>query len=361
MAEGGDQDSGEKEFEATEQRLRQARRDGDVPQSKEANALALFLGVLIAAFTFNAITGQSLAVDFFGAFHHADAISADVFESGGRQTTSWLRGLALKLLPIFLILLAAVSVVIIALQSYSFSFKKIKPDMKKLNPVENLKKKYGAKGFTDFLRDAAKMLVAGLIASLFLFNFARDYYGSSALQQGQIGNFAFSQCIQLIIAYVIFQFLLTVIDLPLQQRLYANRLKMTREQLKKETKDSEGDPLLKQQRRAKAQKLSKGEMLKAVETATVVMVNPTHYAVALTWDPDSRKAPILVAKGVDHIAARIREIAIDHNVPIYSDPPNTRAIYAAVDLDEEIHPEHFAAVAAAIQYVDRVRGIERRS
>lgn len=361
MAEGSEEDSGEKEFEATEQRRKQARQDGDIPQSKEANALALFLGVLAAAFTFNSMTGHSLAADFFGAFHHADVMSADIFESGGKQTSVWLTGMALKILPIFLILMAAVGVVIVALQSYTFSFKKIKPDMKKLNPVQNLKNKYGAKGFTDFLRDAAKMLVAGVIASVFLFNFARDYYGSSAIQQGQIGNFAFSQCLQLIIAYVIFQFLLTVIDLPLQQRLYANKLKMTREQMKKENKESEGDPLLKQQRRAKAQKISKGEMLKAVEGATVVMVNPTHYAVALKWDPASGQAPIVVAKGVDHIAARIREIAIDHKIPIYSDPPSTRAIYAAVDLDEEIHPEHFAAVAAAIQYVDRVRGIERRT
>ena len=102
-----------------------------------------------------------------------------------------------------------------------------------------------------------------------------------------------------------------------------------------------------------------GEMMKAVESATVVMVNPTHYAVALKWDPETQRAPIVVAKGVDHIAARIREIAIEHQIPIYSDPPNTRAIFAAVDLEEEIHPEHFAAVAAAIQYVDRVRGVTR--
>ena len=120
-----------------------------------------------------------------------------------------------------------------------------------------------------------------------------------------------------------------------------------------------GDPMLKQQRRAKAQKISKGEMMKAVETSTVVMVNPTHYAVALKWDPDSGQAPIVVAKGVDHIAARIREIAIAHKVPIYRDPPSTRAIFASVELDEEIHPEHFAAVAAAIQYVDRVTGVTR--
>lgn len=86
------------------------------------------------------------------------------------------------------------------------------------------------------------------------------------------------------------------------------------------------------------------------------MVNPTHYAVALKWDPDSNKAPVCVAKGVDHIAAKIREIAAAHNIPIYRDPPAARSLYNLVEIDEEIRPEHFAAVAAAIQFVDRARG-----
>jgi flagellar biosynthetic protein FlhB len=96
-------------------------------------------------------------------------------------------------------------------------------------------------------------------------------------------------------------------------------------------------------------------MLQNVKTATVVMVNPTHYAVALKWDPESKLAPVCVAKGTDHLAMKIRELAIENNVPIYSDPPATRSIYSMVEVDEEIQPEHFAAVAAAIQFVDRLR------
>ena len=103
-------------------------------------------------------------------------------------------------------------------------------------------------------------------------------------------------------------------------------------------------------------------MLKNVESATVVMVNPEHYAVALKWDPESDQAPICVAKGVDHLAAKIREVAQANGVPIYRDPPTTRSMYRLVEIDEEIKQEHFAAVAAAIQYVDRVRQhMERRN
>ena len=130
---------------------------------------------------------------------------------------------------------------------------------------------------------------------------------------------------------------------------------MTREDLKKEMKQNEGDPHLKQQRRERGTQITRGDMLKNVETATVVMVNPEHYAIALKWEPDSDRAPIVVAKGVDHMAARIREVAHAHDVPIYRDPPATRSIYRLVEIDEEIHTEHFAAVAAAISFVDRLR------
>ena len=124
---------------------------------------------------------------------------------------------------------------------------------------------------------------------------------------------------------------------------------------KKEMKQNEGDPHLKQQRRERGTQITRGDMLKNVESATVIMVNPEHYAVALKWDPESDKAPICVAKGVDHLAAKIREVAQANHVPIYRDPPTARSLYSLIEIDEEIRQEHFAAVAAAIQYVDRVR------
>jgi len=198
------------------------------------------------------------------------------------------------------------------------------------------------------------MLFAGVIASVYLLQFVQNFYGSSALQQGQLAAFTGYQIMMLIIYFAIFQFVLAAIDFPLQWRLHANKLKMTREEMKKETKQNEGDPHLKQSRRRKGTEIARGGMLEAVKTATVVMTNPTHYAVALKWDPESNKAPIVVAKGVDHLAAKIREVAKENNVPIHRDPPATRSIYSLVEIDEEIQQIHFAAVAAAIQYVQRV-------
>ncbi|MFN7163776.1 MAG: flagellar biosynthesis protein FlhB [Hyphomonas sp.] len=350
-----DTDSSEKEFEATEQKLRQAREEGNVPQSKEANALALILGIVAAAFVLNALVGKSLFSDFSSMLYHGDAFARDAFAPGGKAIWGWLGNVLLHLLPIFLVMAALVLVALVVQQSISFSLKKIKPDMKKLSPVENLKKRYGARGLSDFLKDTAKLFFAGIIGTVFLIQFAQDYYASSEIRMGKFYEFTFSQTLKLIFYFLAFQVALAVIDVPLQRQLHLNKLKMTREELKKEMKQSEGDPQLKMMRREKASKISRGQMLKNVPQATVILVNPTHYAVALKWDPESQKAPTVVAKGADHLAAKIREIAVEHKIPIYRDPPATRSIYNLVEIDQEIRPEHFAAVAAAIQFIDRVK------
>lgn len=354
MAEQDDQ-SGEKEFAATDERLRQAREDGDVPISKEANTLGLLIGIGVATLVFLSLTSGELNRGFSSLFYYADQYAEDVFSAQGTRTRATLTEIMFSLLPVFMVLAACVLVVLVVQRAIAFSTKKIKPDMKRLNPVENIKNKYGTKGLLDFLKDAAKMIFAGLIAAYFLLYFATEYYGASAMGRGDLGQFTLNQILKLIFYFGAFQLLLAALDLPLQQYLHGQRLRMTREDLKKEMKQNEGDPHLKQQRRERGTEISRGDMLKNVETATVVMVNPEHYAVALKWDPESDSAPICVAKGVDHLAAKIREVATENQVPIYRDPPTARSLYRLVEIDEEIRQEHFAAVAAAIQYVDRVR------
>ncbi|KCZ97671.1 FlhB/HrpN/YscU/SpaS family protein [Hyphomonas polymorpha PS728] len=350
-----DNESGEKEFDASEQRLREARQEGNVPQSKEANAFALTLGILVAALILNSVVGPRLFDDFSRILYHGDAFAEDIFNGDGGATWMWLGTVLIALAPLLIVMAALVLLALIIQRSIAFSAKKIMPDIKKINPAENLKNKYGTKGLTDFMKDTVKMLFAGGLGALFLYQFARDYYGAAAVDTADFYQFTFNQALRLILYFFAFQFVLAALDLPLQWRIHASKLRMSREDMKKELKQSEGDPYMRQQRRERATKISRGQMMQNVKTATVVMVNPTHYAVALKWDPDSKKAPICVAKGVDHLALKIRELAIESNIPIYSDPPATRSIYSMVEVDEEILPEHFAAVAAAIQFVDRLR------
>lgn len=354
MAEQDDQ-SGEKEFDATDERLRQAREDGDVPISKEANSFGLIIGIGLAIMVFLMLSSKAMSEGFTSMFYHADRYAADIFTDQGSQTQKILADLVLSIAPMFAVLAASVILVLILQRAIAFSTKKIKPEMKKINPVENIKNKYGAKGLSDFLKDAAKMIFAGVIAAYFMIYFASEYYAGSAMGRGQLADFTLTQILKLILYFAAFHLVLALLDVPLQRYLHAERLKMTREDLKKEMKQNEGDPHLKQQRRERGTQITRGDMLKNVETATVIMVNPEHYAVALKWDPDGDKAPICVAKGVDHLAAKIREVAQANQVPIYRDPPTARSLYRLVEIDEEIKQEHFAAVAAAVQYVERVR------
>lgn len=349
-----EEDSAEKEFQASEQKLKQARQDGNIPQSKETNSVAVVFGLMAATLVLQAGSGNVLFGYLAQFFQNADAYSTDIFSSGGQMTVSLLARVTFQLLPLFLTMASFVLLTLIVTRAFSISAKKLKPEFKKISAVENFKKKYGPKGLFEFAKDMTKMLIAGLIATLFLFTFAREYYGSAALHTENLAGFTFEQVINLIALFAVFQFALALVDFPTQWRMHANRQKMTREEVKKEAKQSEGDPAVKQNRRQRAQEISRGDMLQNVKTSTVVIVNPEHYAVALNWDPGSDKAPIVVAKGIDSLAAKMREIAKAHDVPIYRDPPITRSIYRSVDIDQEINPEHFAAVAAAIQFVGKV-------
>jgi flagellar biosynthesis protein FlhB len=348
-------DSAEKEFDPTEQRLTQAREEGNIPQSKEANAFALTLGIVVAAFVLNALVGQTLFEDFASMLYHGDVYAEDMFNGGGTATWGWVGSVMLHLLPIFLVLVAIVLGSLIVQRAITFSMKKIELKIENISPMETLKKRFGTSGLLDFLKDTVKLLFAGGIGVIFLIQFMEDYYATAEMQMGDFYQFTFDQVLRLILYFLAFQLALALIDLPLQRQLHLNKLKMSREEMKKEMKQSEGDPEMKMRRRERASKISRGQMLQNVKTATVVMVNPTHYAVALKWDPDSQKAPVCVAKGVDHMAAKIREVATENKVPIYRDPPAARSLYNLVEIDEEIRPEHFAAVAAAIQFIDRLK------
>jgi flagellar biosynthetic protein FlhB len=135
--------------------------------------------------------------------------------------------------------------------------------------------------------------------------------------------------------------------------------RMTRQEVLDEMKQSEGDPQLKARRRQKAQEIALNQMLQDVPDATVIVVNPTHYAVALKWSPMDPSPPVCLAKGVDHAAARIREAAAQADIPIFSDPPTARALHATVEVGEAIDREHFAAVAAAVRFARALSGRDK--
>jgi flagellar biosynthetic protein FlhB len=184
--------------------------------------------------------------------------------------------------------------------------------------------------------------------------------GAMALSSGQVIATLLRLCTSLMSIVLVIALALGVVDYTWQRAEHLRTNRMSRKELTDEAKNSDGDPAMKQKRRQKAIALAMNQMLNDVPEADVIVVNPTHYAIALKWDRTGSGAPECVAKGVDLVAARIREVAQENGVPIHSDPSTARALYATVEIGETIQRDHFKAVAAAIRFADRIRKAARK-
>jgi len=356
MSEGESQDGQEKSHDPTPGRIDKARQDGDVAQSKEANAAASYVGFYIALALASGGAAAALAFSMSQFLRDPATFADQAFNGDGASfifsvsSTSLQGAIAFFALPALGVLVS-----LLAQQSITFSFKKIKPKMSRLSLVSNAKKKYGPDGLGEFAKSATKLLVVCFVFGLiFAQRFTElpvdtrlpaQYLPQALLREGVI----FAGFI------VIFSAALAMVDLPWSKHQHMKKLKMSYEELKKESKEQEGDPTMKQSRRERGQAIARNRMMKDVPDADVIIVNPTHYAVALKWDRKAGAAPVCVAKGTDEIAAKIREVAAVAGVPIRSDPPTARAIHASVEIGEEVKREHYAAVAAAIHFADAMR------
>lgn len=352
----GEDDESDKSFEATEQKLLEARKKGEFAKSTELLTAASYAGLLVAFLTagfksletmgttFMVIIGQSaqLAPLFFGG-----AAAAPV--------QGVMRSVALPLLPLFLIPALAVLVALFATKGIVFAPKKIEPKISKISILSNAKNKYGRSGLFQFLLSFLKLNIYSICLAVFIAVRLDDMVAVLHTNPQATVILLADICIDFLIVVVIVSALIGGIDAVWQHFEHLRKNKMSRKEVMDEAKNSEGDPYMKQERRQRAQSIANSQMASEVATADVIIVNPTHYAVALRWDRKPGQAPICVAKGVDEMALKIREIAKDKTIPIHSDPPTARALHATTDIGSEISPEHYKAVAAAIRFAEAMR------
>lgn len=349
--------SQEKSFDASETKIRQSREKGDTPQSTEANTLMIYLGLALAIWGVGDWFVARLHITLSGMLARPSQMGERILGSkdGGNSTNgaaSFFIDPILSAIPVFLILIVAVLISLIVQRAIIFAPSKIKPKLSRISPLSNAKQKYGGQGMVEFGKRVMKLTFVATIAGVFLWILFPELPGQAVIEPGlilpQMGTSAFQLTLSMVGAITI----ITLFDLPYSLFAHLKKLRMTLTEVRDENKESEGDPHMKSARRAKAQEISQASMLHDVKTADVVIVNPTHYAVALRWDRSAGGVPVLVAKGVDEIAARIRQQAKLHDIAIYSDPPSARTIYAGVEIGETIRPEHYAAVAASIHFAD---------
>ncbi|TQM93343.1 EscU/YscU/HrcU family type III secretion system export apparatus switch protein [Roseinatronobacter monicus] len=350
-----DDQSGEKEFEPTERKLQQQREKGEVPRSTDLNTAAAFLGLLIAAMATGHFAVTQLGDAGLVLISQADQISALLVGNATPLVGGLILHVAVAILALVIVPFLLVWTGLIAQRTVIFAPEKLMPKASRINPIANAKNKFGRNGLFEFAKSTVKLLVISSVLWLFLMHNLASILTSMYLTPA----LASAELLGLVIRFLALVFVVKLsvgaIDFFWQRAEHMRRNRMSFKDMRDEHKQSEGDPHAKGQRHRRGREIASNHMLEAVSDASVVIVNPTHYAVALKWSSDDLGAPVCVAKGVDQIAARIRERAEDAGVPIHSDPPTARALHATVELGQEISTEHFGAVAAAIRFAEAMR------
>lgn len=231
----------------------------------------------------------------------------------------------------------------------------LRPKLSRLSPLANAAKRFGREGLLGFAKLFLKMMAVALCLWLYLSAQSDRIIASPMLAARRSAALLGEMIGEFLVLICVLALVLGLGDYLWQRFEHRRRNRMSRQDLADEHKESEGDPHFRAHRRQRARAIATNRMLADVAGADVVVVNPTHYAVALKWNRQERGAPVCVAKGIDEIATRIRERAVSAGVPIHSDPPTARALHATVEVGVQIRPEHYVAIAAAIRFADRIR------
>lgn len=349
-----DADDSQKTEEPTQRRLEQAREKGQVVSSKELATWAmLFAGALAVMMILPGLAGalKAALVPYIARPHDmpadADALGALLLGLLGKLAFA---------MSLFAVVMVAVAIFSHFIQhGWLLSIDPIAPKLNKISPLAGLKRLFSGKSLVEFAKGLFKIILIGAVMGAIL----RPAFVKAELFVGITPQAMLDKARELVLhLFVMTLSILGVIaglDYLYQRFSFLKSMRMSRQELKEEFKDTEGNPEIKAKLRQIRQEKARRRMMAAVPEATVVITNPTHYAIALKYEQNKAQAPVVVAKGVDVIALKIREVAREHNIPIVENPPLARALYDTVDLDEEITFEHYKAVAQVIGYVMRLK------
>lgn len=347
MADESQQDKTE---QATPKRREDARKKGDVPRSRELT----MTGVMLAGAGGLLLLSESMGKNLLHAFSAGFSIDRERLMDASSLAPAFAEIAAksfLSLLPFAVVLIAAVFLSATAIGGWSFSLKAASFKVEKLNPLKGLKRIFGANGLNELVKAMAKFLLVATIAVTWLWWSADDLLSLGRQPVEDAIRGALKLCgVSLLVVSTALIFIAAV-DVPFQIWQYEKKLRMTRQQVKDEHKESEGRPEVKSRLRALQQQVASRRMMEDLPSADVVITNPTHYAVALKYDDHSMGAPRVVAKGRELVAKRIRDVAQEHGVPLFSAPPLARVLFRTTDIGQEIPATLYSAVAQVLAYI----------
>ncbi|HRN80967.1 MAG TPA: flagellar biosynthesis protein FlhB [Nitrosomonas europaea] len=339
---------------ASPRRLEKAREEGQVARSQELTTFTLLIAASSSLWVIGSIIIQKLSAVLEGGLRMEQEVAFNPALLLPRLFQLALDGL-LAIAPLlgWLVIIALVAPML--LSGWLFSSKALFPDLKRLNPVNGLKRIFSSRGLIELVKAIAKVMVIGGVAAGIIWSHKQDVLDLVGMPL-DTSLISMSRLIGLTFILIVGAMLLiVVIDVPFQIWNHARQLRMSREDLRKEAKEDEGDPQVKGRIRNMQRQIARRRMMAEVPKADVVVTNPTHYAVALKYQDRSMRAPKVVAKGTQLIAARIRELADEHHIPVLEVPPLARALYHHVELDTEIPEALYTAVAHVLAYIFQLK------
>jgi flagellar biosynthetic protein FlhB len=350
------QDDSQKTEDPTQRRLEQAREKGQVAKSQEVTHWFMILAaaMLIGVFGESFAGGVTSSVYKFIARPHSirvdgsGALQELMFETFGQLGSAFL-------MPVSVVLLAAFVAGFIQ-NGFVFSTETITPKLSKLSLLKGLKRLFSTRSAMEFIKGLLKITIVAAVITLLLWPEREIIFIVTSMDVIQFMDVLQALAIRVLVGVLSIMTAIAAVDFLYQKFQHAKELRMSKQDLKEEFKQSEGDPMIKARLRQIRTERARRRMMAAVPEADVVVTNPTHYAVALKYEHEAMDAPVLVAKGADQVAFRIREVAKEHGIPVIENPPVARALYDNVDLDQPVPPEHYKAVAEIIGYVMRLKG-----
>jgi flagellar biosynthetic protein FlhB len=351
MAEPGD--DSEKTEEPSQKRLEEALKRGDVVKSQEVNTWFVMAGATLVLMAFSAGMSRDLTATMRGLIANSWQISVDGPALPGLFKKIGLEIVAAVAIPFLVLMLAALGGNLVQ-HKLVWSFDGLMPKLSKLSPLAGLQRQFSKQAIANFGKGLVKIVIVGAVLASLMWPERQHMEALVHSDPATLLPYVFSITLKLMGTVVAMLAVIAAADYLFLYRQWYEKQKMSLRELKEEFKQSEGDPTIKGKLKQMRQARMRKRMMAAVPKASVIITNPTHFAVALQYER-GMAAPICVAKGVDALALKIREIATEHRIPIVENPPLARALHATVQIDQVIPAEHYKAVAEVIGYVMRLR------
>lgn len=353
-----DRDEGEQTQDPTPKRLEEAIKRGDVVKSTEINTWFMLAGGALALMVFAGPAAASLETTLRGLLAHSYQIPTD-----GPALANLARALATRVLatlgiPFLVLALAALAGSAVQHQII-LTAEPIRPQLSRISPISGMGRLFSKQALVNFAKGLAKLTLFGAVITALLWPQRLHLIALVGIDPAMILPFTSGLTMHMLGSVVAILAIVAAADYLFQYRQWYDRQKMSVREMKEEFRQSEGDPMVKGKLRQLRNSRMRKRIMAAVPKASVVITNPTHFAIALRYER-GMNAPVCVAKGVDLLARRIREVAESHNIPVVENPPLARALYGTVEIDQEIPQEHYRAVAEIIGYLMRLRRLVAR-